>query len=212
MNSKYCTRCKLLLPLSEFTRHTGHKDGYSSRCRGCRSITRREFKCIERDMLIAQSLRRCTKCHKIKSLNAFYNRPNSSTGGVMAHCKTCKDAGRRIYRQENREAVNKRAREWYQANPEKRRAIIERRRVRKKQVGGFFDGNDIVALQAAQTELCIYCRSTLKNGYHIDHITPLSRGGNNNPTNLQLLCAHCNLSKKDKTHEEFLVYRKSLQF
>ena len=30
---------------------------------------------------------------------------------------------------------------------------------------------------------------------HIDHIFPRSRGGQNDPSNLQLLCYSCNLSK-----------------
>lgn len=34
---------------------------------------------------------------------------------------------------------------------------------------------------------------------HIDHVIPLSRGGNNEESNLQLLCAACNLKKADKS-------------
>lgn len=33
---------------------------------------------------------------------------------------------------------------------------------------------------------------------HIDHILPISRGGNSIPSNLQVLCRTCNLSKRDK--------------
>jgi hypothetical protein len=33
---------------------------------------------------------------------------------------------------------------------------------------------------------------------HIDHIVPLARSGSNDPTNFQLLCAGCNLSKGKK--------------
>lgn len=33
---------------------------------------------------------------------------------------------------------------------------------------------------------------------HIDHIVPISKGGNSEPSNLQVLCRTCNLSKRDK--------------
>lgn len=33
---------------------------------------------------------------------------------------------------------------------------------------------------------------------HIDHIVPISKGGNSEPSNLQVLCRTCNLSKQDK--------------
>jgi hypothetical protein len=35
-------------------------------------------------------------------------------------------------------------------------------------------------------------------GLHIDHIRPVSLGGSNDPSNLQLLCARCNLSKYNR--------------
>jgi 5-methylcytosine-specific restriction endonuclease McrA len=32
---------------------------------------------------------------------------------------------------------------------------------------------------------------------HLDHVTPLSRGGADHPSNWQALCSRCNLSKGD---------------
>ena len=40
--------------------------------------------------------------------------------------------------------------------------------------------------------------------FHLDHITPVSKGGKNVPTNLQLLCARCNLEKGSVGWEAFL--------
>jgi hypothetical protein len=40
---------------------------------------------------------------------------------------------------------------------------------------------------------CVYCDCTEK--LHIDHLIPVSKGGSNHASNLQLLCAECNLSK-----------------
>lgn len=53
---------------------------------------------------------------------------------------------------------------------------------------------------------CQVCHS--KDGpFHIDHKTPVSRGGTNRRGNLWTLCEPCNLSKYDQTVEEFLARR-----
>lgn len=39
--------------------------------------------------------------------------------------------------------------------------------------------------------------------WHIDHMLPRSRGGNNHPDNLALACAKCNMAKHMMTADEF---------
>lgn len=78
-----------------------------------------------------------------------------------------------------------------------------RRRARKLSVGGKFSVSEIEALHERQRGLCAYCRAPLKNNFHRDHITPLSRGGSNDITNIQLLCPSCNQRKCAKDPIEF---------
>jgi len=51
-------------------------------------------------------------------------------------------------------------------------------------------------------ETCRYC-GVQTSSIHIDHIFPLSRGGTNDLWNLTVSCSRCNISKKDKTVEEW---------
>lgn len=50
--------------------------------------------------------------------------------------------------------------------------------------------------------VCAYCGDT-EGPFHVDHIFPVSRGGTDDPENLTCACASCNLSKSDKTLQEW---------
>lgn len=45
---------------------------------------------------------------------------------------------------------------------------------------------------------CEKCKQRIAEAYHIDHITPLIKGGDNRYENLQILCQKCNLQKSIK--------------
>lgn len=49
---------------------------------------------------------------------------------------------------------------------------------------------------------CTYCGNA-DAILHCDHIHPVSRGGSNDMSNLTTACSHCNLSKGDRTVEEW---------
>ena len=61
---------------------------------------------------------------------------------------------------------------------------------------------------------CFYCRlkGNEDNGpdgriWHVDHVYTVTRGGDEQPDNLVLACATCNLAKKDSTAAEFFASR-----
>ncbi len=51
---------------------------------------------------------------------------------------------------------------------------------------------------------CYYCGRVCSGANrHIDHVIPLSLGGTNDPWNLVVACAECNLRKNAKPVNEF---------
>lgn len=77
-------------------------------------------------------------------------------------------------------------------------AIANTRRARLMGAGGSFTEDQIKDLFAKQRGRCACCRHPLKTGFHRDHRTPLSRGGSNDISNIELLCGPCNLRKNAK--------------
>ncbi len=77
------------------------------------------------------------------------------------------------------------------------------RRARVKQAKGNLNKLDINDLYSSQGGKCYYCR-VKTHELQIEHMTPLSRGGRNDVSNICLACAPCNLRKHTKTAEEFI--------
>lgn len=109
----------------------------------------------------------------------------------------------------NWDKASKRQRDYFQRTKGqslmRRLAANARRRAARRGAEGHHTAKDISALFTAQRGFCVGpCGRALRVfGYHVDHKTPLSRGGSNWPDNLQLLCPKCNGSKGTKTDDEW---------
>jgi 5-methylcytosine-specific restriction endonuclease McrA len=90
---------------------------------------------------------------------------------------------------------------WKAANREKVRASNRKRKAIKKGCNSTAVSPDIVQrLWVKQDGLCnnLFCNADLIfeiRMYHLDHILPFALGGKHEDSNLQLLCASCNLLK-----------------
>jgi 5-methylcytosine-specific restriction endonuclease McrA len=94
--------------------------------------------------------------------------------------------------------------EWYKQNPEQNRANQHTQRAKRSGAEGSHTKQEIRGLLTKQGHKCACCSVSIKRRYHIDHITPLSRGGTNWARNLQLTCPKCNLSKNDSDPITFM--------
>lgn len=93
----------------------------------------------------------------------------------------------------------------FRRNQLTKRAETARKRSLKLGVKGYFTRKTIENLYVKQSGRCACpCNELLEGVFDVDHIIPLSRGGDNMPKNLQLLKPFCNKSKGSKTMEEFV--------
>ena len=117
------------------------------------------------------------------------------------------------YRQQNHARYQQWWREWDKANPEKVRVKHHKRRARLLGNGGAFTADELSERFEAQEGRCYYCGRLLYASFdrdiHVDHKTPLARGGSNEISNIALACSACNFSKGAKTEEEYLKYEES---
>lgn len=75
--------------------------------------------------------------------------------------------------------------------------LAHARRARKLAAGGTFTAAQITELYHKQRGKCACCAVKLGTAFHRDHKIPLSSGGSNDITNIELLCGPCNLAKSD---------------
>ena len=111
------------------------------------------------------------------------------------------ERSRKHYR-ENKAAHRALVKAWGKRNPDALRAMSHKRRCAERNAEGSFSAADIQKIFESQFGMCTGCVNALqsegKEKYHVDHIMPIALGGSNWPSNLQLLCPGCNLTKSAK--------------
>jgi len=99
----------------------------------------------------------------------------------------------------NREKVLERQRIYDKINGDKKVIRNHVRRAKQKGSFGNYTSIDIKVMIEAQGYQCLYCKIELEmhgdNKYHIDHRMPLTLGGANDISNIQILCPKCNMRK-----------------
>lgn len=185
------------------------------------------------DHLYSLGLKRCFKCSETKPLEDFF-RNRARKDGRSSDCKSCNMQASMKWSAENAERVRARDREryadnpgrrerirkWQKANPDRVRAFAQRYRdthpLEERLRGSYARAHSPEATITAEElraywaangiteDRCYYTGAPLRDGWHLDHKTPLSRGGAHSVENLVPTTAEINALKGSYTAEEFI--------
>lgn len=92
---------------------------------------------------------------------------------------------------------------YFKENPEVYHNLRVKRRALYKGKG--LSKGVISLLLEEQGCKCPGCLKTLGDNFHLDHVNPLSKGGEHCDNNIQLLCPRCNLTKHATDAQEWIA-------
>lgn len=207
MIKRACTECGAQKPLTEefFYRDIRNKSGLRSNCRDCVK-TRSNASHLADPKSHRERTAAWRRAHPdhARALRKAWGQANpgkrkaSIARWQAAHPERVRAIMER-YLSRFPDANRKAAAKWRKSHPDAVRAAWKNRRARKCNAEGFHTEKEAASLYVQQGRKCAYCRARLtKTERHLDHIVALARGGSNWPSNLQWLCASCNLSKSAK--------------
>lgn len=115
-------------------------------------------------------------------------------------------ARRKSYYWQNRQRFIDAAAHWAEEDLQRTRATRVNARAKWRGIDGRISADDILKLMERQDGKC-FCGTGLAEGFTVDHVLALANGGTNQPENIQLLCAQCNMDKGRKPDAEWKTSR-----
>ena len=173
VGSKRCPKCEVDLPRTAFRVHRTRADGLQSVCKTC-----------QHDYYAA---RYATKKQQINAQNEAYKKANPDK--TAERHRRYYEAHKENYRRDLRLWRRKNWRRHYVNSLAKRSALLRGATISD------FTLEDWIELLEQYGYVCAYCHSTSK--LTMDHIVPLSKGGNHTKANIAPACQPCNSRKRD---------------
>lgn len=184
---KTCSKCLISKSTKDFHKQSKAKDGYQSQCQDCKRAGNR------------------LTMQKFRQANPEKHRAINKKSRLSNPARSRKQRQERHLR--NKESENLQARLYYQNNPER---VKEAASIRKRRLLA----NGVFAISTKELKKiygskCFLCNSN--NQIELDHIVPISKGGNHSIGNVMPLCRACNRSKSDKFLIQFIMEKRGLR-
>lgn len=194
---KRCSKCGETKPVTEFTKDGRRKDGYQGKCRDCSRAYWDEWRSNNSGKNAAYTADwRARNPDLVKAKYAKYRAENR---------ERC-NAATRKWRTENKDRMKTLNAKWHSENRDRVRSKVQRRRAIRK------GRTEIIAEVIEPQKVfqrdgwrCGRCGKKVNKrlkypdpkSASLDHIVPLSAGGDHTYVNVQLAHLRCNLEKKN---------------
>lgn len=185
METKICSQCKLEQFVDCFSPN-GNR--LRSNCKTCQANKRRIHVSLNKDKVLEQCrISNKRNKDKIASKKKIYHLENKEVI-LQTH---------KEYYIKNKDLILLKVEEYRKKHPEVYRASNSKRRALIAGAECKVSSDDIKSLKEVYNYCCAYCgcETDKDNPLHIDHMIPLSKGGQHIIDNLIPACRRCNLIK-----------------
>lgn len=216
---KQCCRCKETKSTLEFRKRSKTLDGFEYYCKACSKLAddknAERQRAADRKHYYANREKRLAKnkrwiCAKQgKELPEYWveRLPKPKMSRSPEEAREYEKARLREYKINNKEALKEKYSLYCQTEQGKENNRLKSRRYRTLKAGleSSLSKKEIDLIILIQNGECACCGNEFNSdfGYEIDHVIPVSLGGNLCFDNVQLLCRSCNARKKDQV----IMYR-----
>jgi 5-methylcytosine-specific restriction endonuclease McrA len=188
--------------------HAAHRDTANASRRERGKAQRRREGARDMPPKFKDGLQYCGTCQQyLPPTPEYFYKDLTTANGLTPNCKSCLKKRALEWGQNNKPHAVERAAQWRHEHPAEYKVLSKISKARRRNAGQMPNKQEIQELYAQSDDHCSYCGIRLFGEYHLEHMLPITRGGLNDIENLAIACADCNLSKGDKTFNEWAAVR-----